>query len=59
MGESRFSLCRPDGVYSVTWVSGLLVSTLGIECPTVIVGLWYGQAYVLDNEHKYILLREF
>ncbi|KAI3363418.1 hypothetical protein L3Q82_012042 [Scortum barcoo] len=26
------------------------------ECPMVTVGLWYGQAYVMDNEHSYGLL---
>ncbi len=27
------------------------MSTLWIEWPMVAVGLWYGQAYVMDNEH--------
>ncbi len=40
-----------DSVYGVVWVSGLLMSTLWIEWPMVAVGLWYGQAYVMDNEH--------
>ncbi len=44
-----------DGVYGVMWVSGLLMSTLWIEWPMVAVGLWYGQAYVMDNEHRCIL----
>ncbi len=35
----------------VVWVSGLLMSTLRIEW----VGLWYGQAYVMDKEHRLIL----
>ncbi len=25
----------------------------------VAVGLWYGQAYVMDNEHRCILLMHF
>ncbi len=37
-----------DSVYGVVWVSGLLMSTLWIEWPMVTVGLWYGQAYVMD-----------
>ncbi len=43
-----------DSVYSVVWVS-----TLWIEWPMVAVGLWYGQAYVMDNEHRCILLMAF
>ncbi len=34
------------------WVSGLLMSTF-----MVAVGLGYGQAYVMDNKHRYILLK--
>ncbi len=48
-----------DSVYGVVWVSGLLMSTLWIEWPMVVVGLWYGQAYVMDNEHRCILLMAF
>ncbi len=48
-----------DSVYGVVWVSGLLMSTLWIEWPMVAVGLWYGQAYVMDNEHRCILLMAF
>ncbi len=44
-----------DSVYGV--VSGLLISTLWIERP--MVGLCYGQAYVMDNEHRCILLMAF
>ncbi len=44
-----------DSVY----VSGLLMSTPWIEWPMVAVGLWYGQAYVMDNEHRCILLMAF
>ncbi len=47
MDESRFSL------YSS------LMSTLWIEWPMVAVGLWNGQTYVMDNEHRCILLMAF
>ncbi len=61
--ESRFSqystIQMADSVYDVMWVSGLLMSTLWIEWPMVAVGLWYGQAYVMDNEHRCILLMAF
>ncbi len=43
---------RWQTVYGVVWVSGLLKSTLWIEWPMVAVGLWYGQAYVMDHEHR-------
>ncbi len=46
-------------VHGVMWVSCLLMSTLWIEWPMVAVGLWYGQAYVMDNEHRCILLMAF
>ncbi len=48
-----------DSVYGVVWVSGLLLSTLWFEWPMVAVGLWYGQAYVMDNEHRCILVMAF
>ncbi len=48
-----------DRVYGVVWVSGLLMSTLWIEWPMVAVGLWYEQVYVMDNEHRCILLMAF
>ncbi len=48
-----------DSVYGVVWVSSLLMSTLWIEWPMVAVGLWYGQAYVMDNEHRCILLMAY
>ncbi len=49
-----------DSVYGIMWVSGLLMSTLWIEWwPMVAVGLWYGQVYVMDNEHRCILLMAF
>ncbi len=48
-----------DSVYGVVWVNGLLMSTLWIEWSMVAVGLWYRQAYVMDNEHRCILLMAF
>ncbi len=30
------------------------MSTLWIEWPKVAMGLWYGQAYVMDNKHRWI-----
>ncbi len=48
-----------DSVYGVVWVSSLLMLTLWIEWPMVEVGLWYGQAYVMNNEHRCILLMAF
>ncbi len=37
-----------DSVYGIVLGSGLLMSTLWIEWPMEAVGLWYGQAYVMD-----------
>ncbi len=48
-----------DSVFGVVWVSGLLLSTLWIEWPMMAVGLWYGQVYVMDNKHRWILLMAF
>ncbi len=48
-----------DSLYGIAWVSNLLMSTLWIEWPMVAVGLWYGQMYVMDNEHRCILLIVF
>ncbi len=48
-----------EDLYGVVWVSGLLMSTFWIEWPMVAVGLWYGQAYVMDNIHRCILLIAF
>ncbi len=48
-----------DSVFGVVWVSGLLMSMLWIERPMAAVGLWYGQAYVMENEHRCILLMVF
>ncbi len=56
MDESRV-ICTwqmADSVYGV--VNGLLMSMLWIEWPVVVVELWYGQAYVMDNEYRCILL---
>ncbi len=68
-GEMFYSLMNPgfhltgqmaDSMYGVVWVSSFLMSTLWIEWPMVAVGLWYyGQAYVMDNEHRCILLMAF
>ncbi len=41
-----------DSVFGVMWVSSLLMSMLWIEWPMAAVGLWYGQTYVMDNEHR-------
>ncbi len=60
--ESRFSLYRADGRQRVWRRVGERFahkSTLWIEWPMVAVGLWYGQAYVMDNEHRCILLMAF
>ncbi len=48
-----------DSMYGIMWVSGLLMSTLWIKWPMVAVGLWYGQAYFMDNKHRRILLMPF
>ncbi len=48
-----------DSLHGVVWVSGLLMSTLWIEWLMVAVGLWYGQVYVIVNEHRCILLMAF
>ena len=39
------------------WANGLLMSTLWTECPMV-VGLWYGHTYAMDNEDYCILWME-
>lgn len=51
--ESRFSLYREDGRLCVwhhvsKWFSDAIV------LPTVVVQLWFGQAYGMDNEHSCI-----
>ncbi len=48
-----------DSMYAVMWVCSLLMSKLWIEWPMVAVGLWYGQAYVIDNKQGCILLMGF
>ncbi len=45
-----------DSVYGVVWVSGLLMSMSWIEWSMEAVGLWYGQAYVMDIKHKCIFI---
>ncbi len=47
--ESRFSPYRADGRQRVWRCVGERIA----------VGLWYGQAYVMDNEHRCILLMAF
>ncbi len=44
-----------DSLYGIVWESGLLMSTLWIEWPMVVVGLWYGQVYVMDNENMHFI----
>ncbi len=39
-----------DSVYGVVWVSSLLMSTLWIECPMVLVRVWYGQAFFYGQQ---------
>ena len=47
-----------DSMYGIVWVSSLLMSTLWIEW-LMVAGLWCGQAYVMDNEHRCITLIAF
>ncbi len=47
-----------DNLYGIVWESGLLMSTLWIEWPMVVVGLWYGQVYVMDNENMHLYRHE-
>ncbi len=56
MDESWFSLYRADSRQRVWRRVGERFAdvTLWIEWPMVAVGLWYGQAYVMDNEHRCI-----
>jgi len=50
MDESWFSLYgQMAESVCIVWVSVLLMSTLWVEWPMVVVGLWCGQAYVMDN----------
>ncbi len=48
-----------DSVYGVVWVSGFVDVSIVIKWPMVAVGLWYWQAYVMDIEHRCILLIAF
>ncbi len=61
MDESRFSLYRPDGRQRKWRRVGEWFADVNfwIEWPMVAVVLWYGQAYVMDNEHRCILLMAF
>ena len=54
--ESQFSLYRADGRQRVWHHVGeqVAMTTMWMEWPMVEVGLWYGQAYVMDSEHRYI-----
>ncbi len=38
------------------WIIQVRTKLLRIPWPMVAVGLWYGQAYVIDNNHRCILL---
>jgi len=51
--------CTGQMADGIMRVSGLLMSKLWIACPMVAVGLWYGQVYVMDNEHRCILMMAF
>ncbi len=44
-----------DSMYGIVCVSGLVMLALWIEWPMVAVGLWYGQAYVMENEHVHFI----
>ena len=48
-----------DSVCGIVWVSALLMSMLWIEWPMVVVVVWYGQASVMNEEHRCILLMPF
>ncbi len=60
--ESRFSLYRADGRQRLWRSVGERFADVNIvvEWRMVVVGLWYGgQAYLMDNEHRWILLIAF
>ncbi len=55
LGESRFSLHRAACMASCGWAV-CWCQRCGSSGPWWRVGLWYGQAYVMDNEHRCILM---
>ncbi len=60
--ESWFTLYRADGRQHVWRCVGEWFADVNVVdrvAPLVAVGLWYGQAYVMDNEHRCILLMAF
>ncbi len=60
--ESWFSLYRADGRQRVWCRVGERFADVNVvtsEWSMVAVGLWYGQAYVMHNEHRSILLIAF
>ncbi len=58
--ESRFSLYRADGRQRVWRCVGERFADVNVVDRVAHgVGLWYGQAYVMDNEHRCILLMSF
>ncbi len=59
--ESRFTLYRADGRQCVWHRVGERFADVNVvdREAVVAVGLWYGQAYVMDNEHRCILLMAF
>ncbi len=61
MDESRFSLCRVDGRQCVWHRVGERFADVNVvdRAAHGAVGLWYGQAYVMDNKHRCILLMAF
>ncbi len=61
MDESWFSLDRADGRQRVWHRVGERCADVNIVDRVAhgAVGLWYGQACVMDNEHRCILLMAF
>ncbi len=56
--ESQFSLYKADGRQRVWRHVGEQFADVNVV-DRVAVGLWYGQAYVMVNEHRCILLMAF
>ncbi len=58
--ESRFSLYRADGRQHVWRCVGERFADVNVVDRVAHggVGLWYGQVYVMDNEHRCILFME-